>query len=135
MSSVVFNKQNIESLVAHHIALLKRFDTTEDNEFSVIYFSLDGKLEKELSTVFQKILRKTDALFQENDGVIVMLPGTDWNGATELLSGIQEFLNQPLQDNVVTYPDDGDEAKPLLNKLGSLVKQNCDIEITALNIN
>lgn len=134
MSSVVFDKQNIESLVSHHIALLKRFDTTEDDEFSVIYFNLGKKKDEELSTVFQKILRKTDALFQEGDDVTVMLPGTDWNGATELLSGIQEFLSQPLLDNVVTYPDDGDNAKDLLNKLGELVKDNCNVKLKSLNI-
>lgn len=134
MSSVVFDKQNIESLVSYHIALLKRFDTTEDDEFSVVYFHLGNKKDEELASVFQKILRKTDALFQENDDVVVMLPGTDWNGATELLSGIQEFLGQPLMDNVVTYPDDGNNAKDLLNKLGELVQDNCDIIVKSLNI-
>lgn len=134
MSSVVFDKQNIESLVSYHIALLKRFDTTEDDEFSVIYFNLGNKKDRELATVFQKILRKTDALFQEKDDVVVMLPGTDWNGATELLSGIQEFLGQSLMDNVVTYPDDGNNAKDLLNKLGELVQDNCDLIVKSLNI-
>lgn len=132
MSSVVFNKQNIQSLIEHHIALLNRFNITEDNEFSVIYFNIDKLDETELSVVFQKLLRQTDALFHENTDILVMLPGTNWNGATELLSGIQEFLNQPLMDNIVTYPDDGDNAKDLLFKLNSLIKENCNKNINLI---
>lgn len=132
MSSVVFSEQNIYSLVEHHIALLKRFDTTIDEEFSVIYFDFKGKTDKELSVVFQKLLRRTDALFQEDDHIIVMLPGTDWNGATELLAGIQEFLGQSMLDNVVTYPYDGDTAEEMLGKLYNTIKDNNGASIEAL---
>ncbi len=132
MSSVVFKEQNIYSLVSYHIALLKRFDTTEDNEFSIIYFNLGKKKDKELSTVFQKILRKTDALFQEDRHIIAMLPGTDWNGATELLSGIQDFLGQKPTDNIVTYPEDGTEARELLTKLNKIIKENSNIKVKSL---
>ncbi len=132
MSSVVFKEQNIYSLVSYHIALLKRFDTTEDNEFSVIYFNLGRKKDRDLSSIFQKILRKTDALFQEDTHVIAMLPGTDWNGATELLSGIQDFLGQKLVDNVVTYPDDGNNAKDLLGKFSKIIKENSKAKLKSL---
>jgi len=55
-----------------------------------------------------------------------MLPSTDWNGATKLLSGIQNFLDQNADDNIVTFPDDGKNAKTLLRKLQNLVKDNCN---------
>ena len=55
-----------------------------------------------------------------------MLPSTDWNGATKLLSGIQNFLDQNADDNIVTFPDDGKNAKTLLWKLQNLVKDNCN---------
>lgn len=131
MSSVVFSKHDIHSLVEHHIALLKRFQISED-EFSIIYFDIGDKKEDELTIIFQKILRQTDALFQEDSHTIVMLPGTDWNGATELLSGIQEFLGQSLMDNIVTYPDDGENANELLGKLRELVLDNCDVKVKSL---
>ncbi len=129
MSSVVFTRQDATSLIDHHIALLKRFDVTEDNEFSVIYFSFKDKANHELSVIFQKLLRKTDALFQDENSMIVFLPGTDWNGATELLSGIQDFLNQPLNDNIVTYPVDGENATDMLDKLKKLVKENENVDL------
>lgn len=132
MSSVLFSKQDIHSLVNHHIALLKRFNISEDDEFSIIYFNIGDKKEEELTAIFQRILRQTDALFQEDNHMIAMLPGTDWNGATELLSGIQEFLGQSLLDNIVTYPDDGEDANKLLSKLNGFIKDNCNIKIKSL---
>lgn len=132
MSGIIFSKNNIRALVEHHIALLSRFDSTEEEEFSIIYFNLDNKKLKELSPIFDKVLRKTDAIFKDDDDVIVMLTGTDWNGATVLLSGIQEFLSQPKLDNIVSYPYDGKSADELLEKLHKNIKRNCDIKVKLL---
>lgn len=134
MSSIVFAKQDIYSLVEHHIALLERFGLQEDTQFAIVYFNLDGRPEIDLARIFQRILRKTDALFQDNDSFVLMLPGTDWNGATELLAGIQEFLNQDSMDNIVTYPDDGKNAKELMLKLRELIEDNCGMKIKILKV-
>ena len=125
MSSITFAKKDLVSLVDHHIALLERFGITDEAPFSIVYFSLENKKEVDSIEIFQKILRQTDALFQVKNSFIVMLPGTDWNGATELLSGIQDFLDQSPQDNIVTFPEDGKNAKILLRKLQDLIENNC----------
>jgi len=125
MASITFAKNDLVSLVDHHIALLERFGITDEAPFSIVYFSLEDKEEVNSIEIFQKILRQTDALFQVKNSFIAMLPGTDWNGATELLSGIQDFLDQNAQDNIVSFPDDGKNAKILLRKLQELVEDNC----------
>lgn len=124
MSSIIFSKKDLASLIDHHIALLERFGIQEEAPFSVIFFSLEDKKEIDSIEIFQRILRQTDALFQVDNHFLVMLPGTDWNGATEVLSGIQEFLSQEPQDNIVCYPDDGDNANELLRKLQNLIEDN-----------
>ncbi len=126
MSSIIFSKKDLVSLIDHHIALLERFGITDEAPFSIIYFSLEDKEEVDSIEVFQKILRQTDALFQVENSFIVMLPGTDWNGATELLSGIQDFLDQKAQDNIVSFPEDGKNAKILLRKFQDLIEDNCE---------
>ena len=126
MSSITFTKKDLISLIDHHIALLERFGITDEAPFSIIYFSLENKEEVDSIEIFQKILRQTDALFQVENSFIVMLPGTDWNGATELLSGIQDFLDQSAQDNIVNFPEDGKNAKILLRKLQDLIEDNCE---------
>ena len=127
MSSITFTKKDLASLVDHHIALLERFGISDEAPFSIIYFSLEGREEVDSIEIFQKILRQTDALFQIENAFIVMLPGTDWNGATELLAGIQDFLDQSAQDNIVSFPEDGKNAKVLLRKLQELIEDNCDV--------
>ena len=124
MSSITFSKKDLNSLVDHHIALLERFGISDEAPFSIIYFSLRDKEEVDNIEIFQKILRQTDALFQVKNAYAVMLPGTDWNGATELLSGIQDFLNQEAEDNIVSFPEDGTSSKVLLRKLEHLIEDN-----------
>ncbi len=132
MSSITFQKQDLVSLIDHHIALLERFKIADEAPFSIVYFSLISASEVDTISVFKKILRQTDALFQSNNSFVVVLPGTDWSGATELLSGIQEFLDQSKQDNIVSFPEDGKEAKTLLKKLEELIEDNCSERIELL---
>lgn len=126
MSSITFSKINLANLIDHHIALLERFGIKDEAPFSLIFFSLHDQKEIDNLEIFQKILRKTDALFNHESDYVVMLTGTDWNGATELLSGIQQFLDQEALDNIVTYPDDGENSKILIKKLRETVEDNCN---------
>ena len=127
MPGIAFSKINLHNLIDHHIALLERFGIKDEVPFSLIFFSLEDRKEVDSLEMFKRILRKTDAIFNHSNHYVVMLTGTDWNGATEVLSGIQEFLGQEALDNVVCYPDDGIDAKTLLQKLSDVVEENCNI--------
>lgn len=127
MSGIAFSNINLANLIDHHIALLERFGIKDEVPFSLIFFSLEERKEMDSLEIFQQILRRTDAIFNHSNHYVLMLTGTDWNGATEVLSGIQSFLDQAPLDNVVTYPDDGTDSKSLLKKLRELVEENCDI--------
>ncbi|WP_067176471.1 hypothetical protein [Sulfurospirillum sp. UCH001] len=127
MSGIAFSKINLANLIDHHIALLERFGIKDEVPFSLIFFSLEDREEMDSLEMFQRILRRTDAIFNHSNHYVVMLTGTDWNGATEVLSGIQNFLDQEPFDNVVTYPDDGTDSKTLLHKLRELVEENYNI--------
>lgn len=127
MSSITFSKINLANLIDHHIALLERFGIKDEAPFSLIFFSLEKRKEIDNLEIFQRILRKTDALFNQDSDYVVMLTGTDWNGATELLAGIQEFLDQEPLDNIVTYPEDGVDSKTLIKKLREKVEDNNDL--------
>ncbi len=126
MSSITFSKINLTNLIDHHIALLERFGIKDEAPFSLIFFSLNDQKEIDNLEIFQRILRRTDALFNHDSDYVVMLTGTDWNGATELLSGIQQFLDQEPLDNIVTYPEDGENSKILIKKLREIVEDNCN---------
>lgn len=132
MSSVIFKRQDLHALIKHHIALLDRFNIANEAPFALLYFKLNSKKEDEYGTIFQRILRKTDALFQENEHFVVMLPGTDWNGGIDLLSGIQEFLDEDPKDIIVTYPDDGKDEVELTTKLQDLIVEHYGYTLNCL---
>lgn len=134
MPGIAFSKINLANLIDHHIALLERFGIKDEAPFSLIFFSLEDRKEIDSLEMFQRILRRTDAIFSHSNHYVVMLTGTDWNGATEVLSGIQEFLDQEPHDNVVTYPDDGVDSKALLTKLRETVEENSNISTELLKV-
>jgi hypothetical protein len=132
MSSITFSKINLANLIDHHIALLERFGIKDEAPFSLIFFSLNEAKEIDNLELFQRILRKTDALFNHESDYVVMLAGTDWNGATELLSGIQQFLDQEPLDTIVCYPDDGQNSETLIRRLRETVEDYCNVSTEIL---
>jgi len=97
----------------------------------VAYFSLPST--KEYSELFEKFLRQTDVVVRENEHYVVVLHGTNERGASELLSGIQEFLNAEPIDLIVSYPKDGRNAKELTTKLQDEIKDNYGVLLEMLS--
>jgi hypothetical protein len=83
----------------------------------------------ELKKSIQIVFRDSDIIFDAGENYIILLPKTDWNGAYELLGGLQEFLNQNLQDSIVTYPDDGENADDIINSFKNVVKKCYELEL------
>jgi hypothetical protein len=124
-----FPLSTLKSLISHHIALIDRSDTFSTQEFALMYLEMENIDDLELKKSIQIVFRDSDIIFDAGDNYIILLPKTDWNGAYELLHGLQEFLNQELQDSIITYPDDGEEAQELISTFKSIVKKYYDLEL------
>ena len=124
MAGIIFSKKDLVSLVDYHIALLERLGLSDEEPFSIIYFLPGSNKEAQSVDMIKKILRQTDALFELDDAFVILLTGSDWNGASELLAGIQDFLGQKIHDNLVSYPEDGTDAKGLFEKLEKFIEKN-----------
>ncbi len=124
-----FPLSTLKSLISHHIALIDRSDTFSTQEFALMYLEMENIDDLELKKSIQIVFRDSDIIFDAGDNYIILLPKTDWNGAYELLHGLQEFLNQELQDSIITYPDDGEEAQELIGTFKSIVKKYYDLEL------
>jgi len=116
-----FPLSTLKSLITHHIALIDRSDTFNTPEFALMFLKMADIDDLELKKSIQILFRDSDIIFDAGDNYIILLPKTNWNGAFELLHGLQEFLNQDLQDSIVTYPDDGEGAEELLNSFKNVV--------------
>ncbi len=124
-----FPLASFKALVAHHIALIERFSEPELAEFSLLFLKMDDYENIEIKKSIQIVFRDSDIIFEYEGNYIILLPKTDWNGANELLNGLQEFLDQKLCDSIVTYPDDGTDAVTLLESFKNVVKKYYNIDL------
>ncbi len=123
------NTQTLKALISHHIALIDRFNTDAFEEFALLFLKMDDYDNMEIKKSIQIIFRDSDIIFEDAQNYIILLPKTNWNGAIELLNGLQEFLNQQLQDSIVTYPDDGEDAQALLEEFSKVVHKAYQINL------
>ena len=133
MAAKIFSPVDILSIIDLEIAFINRYKNVKDyaKNLSLIYFSLPST--KEYSELFEKFLRQTDVVVRENEHYVVVLHGTNERGASELLSGIQEFLNAEPIDLIVSYPKDGRNAKELTTKLQDEIKDNYGVLLEILS--
>ncbi|WP_103619091.1 pyridoxal-5'-phosphate-dependent protein [Campylobacter concisus] len=133
MAAKIFSPVDILSIIDLEIAFINRYKNVKDyaKNLSLIYFSLPST--KEYSELFEKFLRQTDVVVRENEHYVVVLHGTNERGASELLSGIQEFLNAEPIDLMVSYPKDGRNAKELTTKLQDEIKDNYGVLLEMLS--
>jgi len=133
MAAKIFSPVDILSIIDLEIAFINRYKNVKDyaKNLSLIYFSLPST--KEYSELFEKFLRQTDVVIRENEHYVVVLHGTNERGASELLSGIQEFLNAEPIDLIVSYPKDGRNAKELTTKLQDEIKDNYGVLLEMLS--
>lgn len=123
------NTQTLKALISHHIALIDRFNSDSFEEFALLFLKMDDYDNMEIKKSIQIIFRDSDIIFEEAQNYIILLPKTNWNGAIELLNGLQGFLNQKLQDSIVTFPDDGEDAKTLLAEFTHVVDRAYSITL------
>jgi len=123
------NTHTLHALISHHIALIDRFNTDEFEEFALLFLKMDDYDNLEIKKSIQIIFRDSDIIFEEQQNYIILLPKTNWNGAIELLNGLQNFLGQTLQDSIITFPDDGEDADTLLHEFSNIVQKTYNITL------
>jgi len=130
VSSGFFPLESLKALISHHIAILERYEVGSEQEFSIIYFEFGlYKDDIELKRTIQTVFRDCDIIFEYEKDNIILLPKANWQYSFELLKELKEFLNQTVEDSIVTYPDDGKDANALLKSLKTLVKKNHNKEL------
>jgi hypothetical protein len=121
-----FPISTLKSLITHHIALIDRTDAYDiSQEFALLFLKMDEFDNLEIKKSIQIIFRDSDIIFNIGPNYIILLPKTNWNGAKEVIDGLEDFLDQKLEDSIVTYPDDGKNAEDILDSFKAIVKK-CD---------
>lgn len=135
MSAKHFISVDLAPLLDLEISLLKRYYNYAKgvDDISLIYFKIP-ETNVGYEWIFEKILRNTDAVIQEGEHFIAILYATNRIGASRLLSGIQEFLNDKPIDLIVSFPRDGSDAKTLIKKFQDEILDNYKVLLDCLKI-
>ncbi len=130
MSSELFPLNTLKNLISHHIAILERYDLQSEKEFSLLYFEFgEYKEDIEIKKTIQTVFRDCDIIFEYDGDYIILLPKSSWQYSFNILKELREFLNKDVKDTIVTYPEDGKNAKEILDSLKKIVKENHNIEL------
>jgi hypothetical protein len=126
----LFPISTLKALITHHIALIDRSDAYNvSQEFALLFLKMENFDNLEIKKSIQIIFRDSDIIFNIGENYIILLPKTNWNGAQEVLNGLEDFLDQKLKDSIVTFPDDGRNATEIINSFKSVIKRCYEIEL------
>ena len=130
MSIEFFPVTTLKNLIAHHIAILERYELNSDKEFSLLYFEF-GKYKEniEIKKTIQTVFRDCDIIFEYEGDYIILLPKSSWQYSFEILKELREFLNMEVKDTIVTFPEDGKNAEEILKSLQKIVYENHKIKL------
>ncbi len=120
---------SLKSLISHHIALIDRFHAHSFEEMALLFLKMDNLNDIDIIKSIQIVFRDTDVIFEDKKNYIILLPKTDWKGASKLLEGLQDFLDIELKDSIVTYPDDGSNADEIIDTFQKIVKRCYNFDI------
>jgi len=118
MAGVYFEKTVLVPLIEHHIGIIDRYDFEDKNKFSVVAIKAKDFAISIVKSALAKILRKSDAIFNEGDIYYLLLPHTDREGAENIVTNINSFLGGEAKYEIKSYPDDGlsfEEVKSFIN--------------------
>jgi len=126
----IVQKEFLESLLTHEIKELSRIKTQLNlaehvpaiDNVAVAVVPVKGKSVEEVVEPVKRVLRDSDVMFPGNGYLILLLPGTDEMGAIHILEGISEFLGGGLRFSYVVYPQEGESAKELIERLRDKAK-------------
>ncbi len=126
----LFPISTLKSLITHHIALIDRSDAYNlSQEFALLFLKMEYFDNLEIKKSIQIIFRDSDIIFNVGKNYIILLPKTNWNGAVEVLNGLEDFLDQKIKDSIVTYPDDGKNSAEILNSFRAVINKSYEIDL------
>ncbi|WP_456381393.1 hypothetical protein [Hydrogenimonas sp.] len=112
-------KELLKTLVEYHITFIDRLALEGyEKTFSILLIPLKEWNEEKVRDLAAPLLRESDRLFYIDDKLIALLPGTDWNGALTVHETLVTALGMdPIDDCIVEYPADGENAFELISNL------------------
>ncbi|EDP75996.1 hypothetical protein [Hydrogenivirga sp. 128-5-R1-1] len=134
----IVKKEFLESLLTHEIKELSRIKAQLNlaehvpaiDNVTVAVVPVRGKAVEEVTEPIKRVLRDSDVMFPGEGYLILLLPGTDEMGAIHILEGVSEFLGGEMKFSYVVYPQEGESAKELVDRLKEKAKAELGVTLS-----
>ncbi len=122
MAASIFTFGDFHAFVERELARITRYDVDRTEGFSVVFLKIPEGRRDEVTTVLENNLRQSDAVFEHEDVVLMVLPNTNRMGALHIDEILKEFFESDLVCVIAAFPEDGDTAKDLFEMLEKILK-------------
>ncbi|MGC8588710.1 MAG: hypothetical protein ACP5LI_06780, partial [Hydrogenobaculum sp.] len=132
-------KKDFLPLVGYSFSLLgrigKELSLAEDlsvlRNITLLGIRFDKKDESILKALIDST-RASDAFFVFEDLLVLLLFGTNKEGAIHIVNELKEFFGQNMFYAIATSPEDGDDASTLVENFRGMVKLKLSLDIYTL---
>jgi hypothetical protein len=136
---ILFDKKDFLPLVGYSFSLLGRINkelSLAENLSVLRNITLLGiRSDKKDESILKALIdstRTSDAFFVFEDLLVLLLFGTDKEGAIHIVNELKEFFGQNMFYTIATSPEDGDDASTLVENFRGMVKLKLSLDIYAL---
>ena len=81
-------------------------------------------------TVLKNNLRKSDAVFEKNGAILLILSNTSRMGALHIDEIMKEFFEEDIACVITSYPEDGENSMDLFEMMETILKDEYDIRMS-----
>lgn len=136
---ILFDKKDFLPLVGYSFSLLGRINkelSLVENlsvlrNITLLGIRFDKKDESILKVLIDST-RTSDAFFVFEDLLVLLLFGTDKEGAIHIVNELKEFFGQNMFYTIATSPEDGEDASTLVENFRGMVKLKLSLDIYTL---
>ncbi len=133
---VLFDKKDFLPLLGYSFSLLgrinKELSLAEDlnvlRNITLLGISFDKKDDSIVKALIDST-RASDAFFVFDSLVVLLLFGTNKEGAIHIINELKEFFGENMSYAIVTSPEDGKDASSLVENFRGMLKLKLSLDI------
>jgi len=127
MSATIFSFEDFYSFVERELARIGRYESEYGERISLVFIRVPEGKHDEVLTVLKNNLRKSDAIFEKNGAILLILSNTSRMGALHIDEIMKEFFEDDIACVITSFPEDGENSMDLFEMMETILKDEYDI--------
>ena len=129
MSATIFSFDDFYNFVDRELARIGRYDLETSEKISIVFIRVPDGKHDEVLTVLKNNLRKSDAIFEKNGAILLVLSNTSRMGALHIDEIMKEFFDDDIACVITSFPEDGDNSNELFEMMETILRDEYGIKM------